>query len=445
MRKTFAVFKREYLQTVKKKSFIVMTILSPFLMLALSVIPGLLVQTGMGGKRVAVVDGTGRLSGVFTPQNVDSLASLVANSEELGPLAGGAAPAQLSLAVDYTDARADIEGATKNALAHLAGTGVPEGKGVDGVLVIPATAFDDPSSRLTYYSRAAADMLTQDRLGRLVNRAVQRERLTARGLDPGAIESLMRGLRVDPIQLSRSGEVRKGGELDAVAALIFGALLFIPMLMYGMEVMRGILQEKGDRVVEILISAMSPMELLSGKILGLAAVGLTQVAVWMSMGLVAASYVGAMALAAGVDLGKLLRLSLVPYFVAFYLLGYMVYVCVYAVAGAIANSEKEAQQAMAPVMMVVMAPWFLLGPILLNPESTLTTVLSLIPLFTPVLMFLRILLADPPFWQIALSIVLTSAMVYGMFWLTAKIFRLGILSYGKRPTVRELWQWVRVA
>jgi ABC-2 type transport system permease protein len=445
MRRAWAVFKREYLQAVRKTSFIVMTLLTPLLMAGSSVIPGFLITRGMGGKRVVVVDGTGRLREALAEGRLNQMSELAGKKEVDPRMRGVAMPAALGISVDYVASGGDVEAATKQALGRLTGEGVPKDRRVDGVLAVPENAFDDPEARLTFYSRSASDMMTQERLGRAVNRAIEAHRLRARGLDPEEIARSQRSLKVDPVQVSRTGERVKGGELNSVVGMLFAVLLFIPMLMYGVEIMRGILQEKTDRVVEILISSMTPMELLVGKVLGLAAVGLTQVAVWVLMGLVVASYFGAMALAAGVNIAQFFRPALVPYFLVFYVLGYLLYVCVYAVGGAITNSEKEAQQAMMPAMLIVMVPWFLIGPIMLNPESTLSTTLSLIPLFSPVIMFLRVLLGDPPLWQVWLSILMTSLLIWGMFWATAKIFRIGILSYGKRPTARELWAWLKVA
>jgi ABC-2 type transport system permease protein len=209
--------------------------------------------------------------------------------------------------------------------------------------------------------------------------------------------------------------------------------------------MRGISEEKTDRIVEILISSMSPLQLLAGKVLGLAAAGLTQVGIWMGMTATAVMVGRGMAAASGDISLDLLRPSLIPAFLVFFLLGYLLYVAVYAVGGSIANSEKEAQQITAPVMLVLMVPWILVGPIVLDPESKLAVTLSLIPVFAPITMFVRILLSDPPYWQILLSIALSAVTVWGMFWVAAKIFRVGILSYGKRPTIPELWRWMKVA
>jgi ABC-2 type transport system permease protein len=209
--------------------------------------------------------------------------------------------------------------------------------------------------------------------------------------------------------------------------------------------MRGIIQEKTERIVEILVSSMTPMQLLSGKILGLAAVGLTQLAVWVFMASLLGAYGGGMAAAAGINIMQFFHASILVYFLVFFLLAYLTYVTVYAIGGSVCNSDKEAQQLIAPIILVMMMPWFLGAAIIMNPDSTLSVSLSLSPFFAPITMFMRIIVGDPPISQIAISIVVSIATITLMLWITAKIFRIGILSYGKRPTIPELWRWMKLA
>jgi len=316
---------------------------------------------------------------------------------------------------------------------------------LDGVLVVPADAFDNPDAKMTYYSRAASDIMTQERLDNIVNRAISRGRLAGRGIDAAEADRLLKRVQLEGVRISKSGEEKKGGELSFLIGFVFVAMLIFPNLIYGQEVMRGIVQEKSERIVEILISSMPSMSLLSGKVIGLAAVGLTQIGAWMVMGGAIAAYTGGAAMMAGVNVFQYFNLGVLPWFVVFFVLSYLTNVCIYAVAGSISNSDKEAQQFMGPIMMIVFIPWMLAFPILQNPDSTLATVLSLFPVFTPVTMFMRVLVAEPPIWQLGLSIVLSVATVFLFSWITAKIFRIGILSYGKRPTPAELWRWLKVA
>src|ERR1700694_72973 len=278
MRKMFAVFKREYLVAVRKKMFIFMTLFFPVLMAGMMVVPGLMMAKGLGEKHVAVIDATGELRDAF------------AESDKRANVRGARRDLRQQLSIEYVDGRgkaADEE--TKKYLARLAAARRSADR-LDAVLVIPADAFEGKDSKMTFYSRAATDIITQERLARMANRAVQRHRLTSRGIAADSLDSLLREVPTQGVQLSRSGEQKKGGELNFVIGFIFAALLLVPSLVYGLEIMRGIIQEKTDRVVEILVSSMSPMQLLSGKVTGIAAVGLTQVSVWMLFGLGAATF-----------------------------------------------------------------------------------------------------------------------------------------------------------
>lgn len=450
MSKALAVFVREYLEVVRKKSFIIMTILMPFLFAALMFIPTLLAVKGMGEKRVVVVDATQRLQRAFTAVEE----APVADDEALRTLGSpeSAVEGQKQLArvgrieFVYVAAEGDAKEAAQPYLDRLAAGSETGGREkIDGVVLVPADVFTAAKPKISLYGRTSADFNTNERVGNIVNRAVSRQRLTDAGIDPAQIDRLLTKVSVDNIKVSKTGEETKGGELDFLLGFMLILLLMLPMVIHGQEVMRGIVQEKSDRVVEILVSSMRPLQLLTGKVLGLAAVGLTQLGVWFAMGTAVAIYAAGAAAAAGINVLEFFKLSLIPYFFLFYILGYLTYVCIYAVGGAISNSEKEAQQILGPLMLVMMIPWFLAMPILSNPESTLATVLSLIPVFTPITMFMRVVVSEPPLWQVGVSVALSVLTVYVMFWVTAKIFRIGILSYGKRPTIPELARWVRVA
>ncbi len=441
MRKLWAVLKREYRETVKKPSFLIMTVLAPFLLGALMLVPALLAARGMGERRVAVLDGTGRLRAA-----VEGLAGEAPAERSAFARGRGTNVPTGRIVPEYVDLfTVDPKNAVGPYLERLSLERTPKERRLDGVLLVPADAFERPLTHLTYFSRSAADLLAQDRLGRAVNRALQRERLAARGLPPAELELILAPLPVETVQVTKSGQERRGGEGSFVLAMLFLALLFIPSLVYGQEVMRGVIQEKTDRVVELLVSSMTPMELLSGKILGMAAIGLTQMAVWVTMGGFVAAAGRSGARSAGFDLSTVLRPSIAVWFVVFFLLSYLVTVGVYAAGGATVSSEKEAQQVLTPVMIVFLVPWFLMMPILTNPDSTLSVVLSLVPIYTPMTMFIRLLVSEPPAWQVALSLLLSVATIAGLLKASAKIFRAGLLATGKRPTIPELWRWLKEA
>ena len=433
--KLWAVFKREYLQAVRRKSFLVMTLLAPFMMAALVLIPALMATHGMGEKRVLVIDGTGRLARAIEALSVPD------ETDEMAGAQGLSTVLRIELSPANEGISSPVDAALAIALKRL--DVAREGDRLDGVLVIPSDVIESPGrNAVSYYARASTDWLIQRRLEHAVNRAIVRERWRIRGLDVTDLDRLEQRVDVETVRVSRAGHEKTGGELDYVVGFAFVALLFIPILLYGQSIMLGIVQEKSERVIEVLLSSLTATELLVGKVLGLAAVGVTQVFAWMAMGTSLASLIGTKS---ALDVSRFMRAGVFLYFILFFLLGYLIQVCIYAMGGAIANSEREARQVIMPVTLATMIPWFMVTPVLTNPESQLSVTLSLIPIFTPITMFMRVLVSEPPAWQVWLSIVATVITVWLLFKLTAKVFRVGILSYGKRPTLAELWSWVRQA
>jgi ABC-2 type transport system permease protein len=445
MNKMFAVMKREYLANVRRKMFIIMTLLFPVLMAALVFLPGLIMAKGMGKKRIAVLDGTGSLEAAFARPN--EAEPVDATKEARKTLEGRNRGPNLptTMTIEYVDVGGrDADAAAKPYLTRLSHDDDAADK-LEGVFVIPPTSVANAEAELKYYSRSSTDLMTQERLARMTNKSLQSMRLRSNGIQPELVEDLLQDLPLQAVQLSRAGVQKKGGELNFIVAFILAALVMLPSFIYGQETMRGIVQEKTDRVVEVLISSVPPVQLLTGKILGVAAVGLTQITVWLTMiGVVGALGTAAAAMA-DINLAQFIKPMMFVYFFIFFLLAYLTYVCVYAIAGAVCNSEKEAQQFVMPIMMLMMVPWFLMMPIVLNPDAPFAVGFSLSPVFGPITMFVRTLVTDPPMWHVLLSIAISIATILAFFWVTAKIFRIGILSYGKRPTIPEIMRWIRVA
>ncbi|MDP9361112.1 MAG: ABC transporter permease [Acidobacteriota bacterium] len=441
MNKMFAVIKREYLQAVRKKMFMFMTLFFPVLMAAMFILPGLMVARGLGDKKVAVIDGTGGLRSSFSHHLAPSVPD---PKKAMSGRRRGELPQ--SLDVEYVDAhrQRDLNAAAGPYLDRL-NADKNSGRRLDAVLVIPANAFEGSDAKMTFYSRSSTDVFSQERLGSIANRAIQRQRLAARGLDSSAVDTLTREVPLDSVQLSKSGEQKKGSDINFIIGFIFAGLLIIPSFIYGLETMRGIVQEKSERIVEVLVSSMSPRQLLTGKILGIAAVGLTQVTVWLIIIAAAGTFGAASAMVAGFNVSQFLRPMVFVYFALFFILGYLTFVCIYAIAGAACNTDKEAQQLVAPIQMVMMVPWFVMFAIITNPDSSFSVALSLAPVYGPITMFVRTLVSEPPVWHVLLSIAVSIVTILVFFYVTAKIFRVGILSYGKRPTIPELWRWLKVA
>ncbi len=427
MSKMLAVLKREYLAGVRKKMFIIMTIGFPIFMGAVFYVPVMMMSRGLGEKHVVVIDGTGSLRSGF-------------EKSESSKIGDERAPMQ----IEYIDAKAQLDIDTF-ARPYLARLNKEKKEKLDAVLIIPSKVLDLPDTPARFYSTSATDIITEATLRAMATKGLHVYRLGLHGIEGAEMEKILAPANVKAVQLSRTGEEKQGGGSNFLVGILLTGLLMVPSFVYGIEIMRGIIQEKNDRVVEVIVSSMTARQFLTGKILGNALTGLTQVAVWVVMASLATGYFAAGAALGGENILRFLRPSTFAYFILFFLLAYFTYVCIYAIAGAVCNSEKEAQQMIAPITMLMMSPWFFVAVLITNPDSSLAVGFSLAPVFGPMTMFLRTLVADPPLWHIVLTVLVSIATITLFFRVTAKIFRVGILSYGKRPTIPELVRWLKVA
>jgi ABC-2 type transport system permease protein len=316
-------------------------------------------------------------------------------------------------------------------------------KGVDAwIRITPGVLKDDP---VEYHGRSVSNFMTQEFLERRLSDAVRRVRLADAGLDPDRIGDLSARVQLRTIRVSKEGSRAEGGAGGFFAAYILFFMLFLGLLIWGQQVMTGVLEEKGSRVVEVLVSAVKPFELMMGKLSGICLVGLTQFAIWL-VTLIVLSAPGVIAVL-GTLPDEFKLPSLAPgaalHFLLFFVLGFMVYASFYAALGAAFNNLQEAQQVAGTLGILFAIPAIVMPMVINSPSSSTSTVMSLIPLFSPVLMPLRIFVETPPVWQIALAYLLTAGFLLFMVWFCSRIYRVGILMYGKKPTIPELVRWVR--
>jgi ABC-2 type transport system permease protein len=274
-----------------------------------------------------------------------------------------------------------------------------------------------------------------------VAEAVTDERLAGAGLPAERVRALTKPPAFKTIQLTAQGAREDRKEAFIVSAILL-TLLYTSIAMWGSVVMSGVLEEKTNRVVEVVVSSISTWDLFMGKLVGVGAAGLTQFVAWG----VALSLLGLAAAASGATAGAtVLSAGTVVSFIVFFLLGYFFYGALFAALGAAVNSPQEAQPLQFLVMTPLVAGVALFPVVLGNPDGPLAVVLSMIPFFTPLLMFLRIASVTPPAWQIALSIASMLLGIAAAVWLGARIYRVGILMHGKRPTFAEMARWIRSA
>lgn len=414
VRKVRAIIKREYVEHIRRKAFWIFTILLPLMWIGFFAVSILTQTRASGVRRIAVIDPTGKY---FGPLQED-----IAQSPDAGRFSLSNAPVP---AAGIEALRADL----KKRI---------EAKTLDGYLVLDPASI--ASGKVPYRASSVSDFTYQERLDRHLNNVLLRDRLLSRGIAPGAIAELERPVSIDA---KRADEKESGGFL---VSMVFFVFLYATLIQYGMYNLRGVIEEKSSRIVEIVISSVRPTELMLGKVIGIGLVGLTQYAIWsvlaMNLALLSGSGLAAALGFANATIPTV-PISTLGYFVLFFVLGYFFYASIYTAIGAPFNSDQEAQQlAMIPTLMIV-SVWGFWGLIVNNPNSTLATVLSLIPPLTPMVMFFRVTLAPVPGWQVVLATAIMLLSIVGMSWLAGKIYRVGILMYGKKPTVPEILRWMR--
>jgi ABC-2 type transport system permease protein len=422
LNRILAVIRREYLERVRTKAFWISTAIVPIVMGALMIIPAWLATRGAGEFSVAVLD----LSGRYFAPVADEVGQMLAGDDE-----------KLVVNLFRQDPGADPAATRERIKAEV------QAKQFDGLLVIPATMPNEGTPEYVAPNVAAFRLI--DVLERSVNNVMVADRLTDAGLDPEAVRELTRRVGLNTLKLGRGGEETSDRGQTFMLAYVFVMIIYMTVLMYGLYVMRGVLEEKSSHVVEVIISTVKPFELMLGKILGIGAVGLTQFLLWSV--LLAAISAPGMVSAMGVGDIELptVSIQLLVFFVVYFVLGFLLYGTLYAAVGASFDTEQEAQNFQFVIVAPLMIPLVLLWQIINQPNSTLSVVLSLIPFFTPMLMFLRMTLTEVPASQIVASVTLIVVTIIASAWVVGKIYRVGILMHGSKPKLKDLVRWVREA
>ena len=427
MGKFWVVFKREYLERVRSKWFIIATLFGPLFFALITIVPMIMAartKQSADLSNIAIIDATGV-----------GLGNRVANA-----LGGG-------LQGEPTQAQVREVSLTELAAAESLATSQTIAKTIRGYLVVDSATIAGTQAR--YAGRNASSLVDVSRIERAVRQGVMTQRLEAEGLDANRVTALTT-FRLN-LKAERITDTGRGG--SAMANTIFGYvvafLLYLMIAIYGQYILRGVMEEKMTRVAEVVVSSVPTDTLLAGKVLGVGAVAMTQQVAW-ALSALALVYVRQPILEKfgaaqvpfalpSISLGAAIALLL------FFLLGFIFYASLFAAVGAMVNSDQDAQQAAMPVTVLLIASIVFIQPILMNPQSTLARVMSLLPFSAPILMPLRMTLTSVPWYEVVGSIVGVALACIVAIWLAARIYRVGLLMYGKRPSIRELGRWIRYA
>ncbi len=420
------VARREYLARVKTKGFWIGTVVMPVFMAALMIVPSILLVKTKSTLETVVVDETGLLA-----------EDLLAEFESPGSDPVSEQASRISLAAE--DAGPDPE-AKRAELDRR----VLEGELGAWIWIDDKTISEGD---VEYHAESVSNFVTQSVLERALSRVVRRHRLEGAGYDPEKVSELVRSVGLSTVRVTEEGGKQEGAAAGIILAFALFFILYIILLIYGQQVLHGVIEEKSSRIVEVIVSAVRPFELMMGKLIGICGVALTQTSIWIGTMVVLTlpGVVAAMTwLPEEVSIPTLEPALLVHFFLLF-LLGFFLFASIYAAIGAAFNSIQEAQQVAGAAVVFVVAPFLFMNSVLNDPDSTMAVVASLVPFLTPLLMLLRIAIKTPPMWQILLGYVLTTATVLALVAIAARIYRVGILMYGKKPTLQEIWRWLRYA
>ncbi len=458
MRKIFHVAVREFLSTVLTKGFIIGVLVTPALISFMIIVMPMLMNEEpprIEGE-VAVIDPTGQvtqgLEDYLKPEAIAERRSetQAKATEAMEQLPGGAANAAMAqpsidallgevpnLDIVKIDGNHNLEAEKDRLVGGEPGPGSRLALIIVHPDAVERTSDDEAFGSYDLFVREKLDDRIIDEIRRGMRRTIVDARIRQTDLDRATIEALTRVPRIKSTTVTEKGEKETNEVLNMLLPAGFMVLLLISVMTGGQYLLTTTVEEKSSRVVEVLLSAVSPMQLMTGKILGQMAVGLVILAIYAGMGVAG--------LISFAMLG-LLDLSLLVYLLIFYVIAYFVMASMMAAIGAAVNEMREAQTLMTPVMIMMMVPWMLWLPITRNPNSLFATITSFVPPINTFVMLLRMTsTSPPPLWQVWVSIGIGLLSVWGALWFAAKVFRVGLLMFGKPPNFATLIKWVKMA
>lgn len=431
------ILKREYLTRVKKRSFLIITFLGPLFFAALMIAPSLLMlksEDMEGKKAIVVLDETDWFRGRF--ENTDTYTFV------------------------YQDK--DLDSLKKLIFDEI----------YDAILYIPTTSLNIPVNA-KLYSNKQIPMTLSSHIEREMKQEIEHQKLLASGIDPEIVKSAKTNINISTIRMDEEeGEKASYAELESIIGLLLAVVVYFVIFLFSNQVLRGVIEEKSNRIIEVIISSVKPFELMMGKIIGIALVGLTQFVLWIVL------TTGIYFVASGIILGpeimspsgtvmteeisqivdtsqgqdvmlevvnmiesinfKAILISFLFYFV----FGFLLYAALFAAVGGMVDNETDSNQFVTILSMPLIVAIICSTAMVNNPDSGLGIWLSMIPFTSPVSMMIRIPFGVP-YWQIAVSLLILVATFIFITWIAAKIYRTGILMYGKKPSLKEIWKWLR--
>ncbi len=448
MRKFLAVVKHEYKKIVYKWTFLLGTLLFPVIGAGFALVPAFIFSIKGEPTRMVVIDYSQKIA----PRLKENLSSekIAARSEQaakdalkdINSTQGDQMrqpSRQSAQGFNFVDFEVGSRGAedVRIELNKMAS----EDK-IDAYLIIP-TDIAAKDARFEFRSRKAGDFVAGELLKDALNQAVRSQRLSDANISEDKVKELSRNVDLDSKSIDEQGR-EKDSDMLLAASFVIGMMIYITLAIYGQVIMGAVVEEKETRIAEILFSSARPFELMLGKLVGVGLAGLTQMGIWV---LSLSALLAFIAVQADLSqlLGSLPHITplMVFYFLLYFLLGYFAYASIFALIGSVVTTVQEGGQFAFPPVMVMLIGFYFSFAVIRDPNSSLSFWVSMSPFFAPMTMPVRILAETPPFWQIALSVGVNVFTIAALVWLASRVYRVGMLMYGKRATVPEIWKWIR--
>jgi ABC-2 type transport system permease protein len=448
MRKFLAVVKHEYKKIVLKWSFIIGTLLFPIIAAGFAIVPAIIFSIKGEPTRIIIVDQSGRIA----PRLIENLSLQKMRAEQEQAIKDSMknidAPPDASIQktaeqftesfvfTDYIWDEKPLEQVRRELNDKILG------KEHDAYLIIPKS-FDAPDAKFEFRSRKAGAFAAEKKLNQALNETVRSERLAKANINEAQLKDLSKIVNFDAKSIDEQG-AEKDSDSVFIASFIIGLMIYITLAIYGQMILSAVVEEKETRIAEILFSSARPFELMMGKLVGVGLAGLTQLAIWIISALVLVGVGIAQMSAAGMSIAipNITPLMVILFFV-YFLLGFFIYASIFALIGSMVTTMQEGGQFSFPPIMLLLVGFYFSFAVIRDPNSQLSFWVSIAPFFAPITMPVRILAETPPYWQIALSIFINAAAIAGLVWLASRVYRVGMLMYGKRATIPEVWKWIR--
>lgn len=438
MHKLAAVIRREFLARVRTKAFVIGTLLGPIFLVGMFTIPMLIFGKGSGRIDLVVLDAA---SGDLGARAADAISQVIVNKADT---------TQTQYMVTRVVALPSRVSVVRDSLVKLVDAGAAGTPRYDGILVVTDSAYQ--AGRFDYLGSNVSSVQDMQDLERLLRGVVIQERLIRSGVSPESARLAESKVEMNTMKVTHGSLTGESGEMAFLVGYVMSFILYFAILISGIQIMSAVVEEKSTRIMEVLISSVRPFDLLLGKVIGVGGAVLLQLAIWGGSASVLSLFRGQIAGSIGMPAQQASSITLptitpdmLIVLFAFFILGFFLFASAYAAVGSMCNSTQETQQFAQPLTLLVVFGFFGALAAIKHPDGPAARLMSFIPLTSPFVVPVRYAISPLPWTEVVASMLVTLAGGLAVIWVAGRIYRIGVLAYGKRPTPKEIFRWIRAS